>query len=194
MTTTSNPATTIRHATLADVDRIAAIHVDAWRATQKKWADPTQPERISVTDRLELWQGVIVAGTWPVLVAENADVLIGFAHVLPCRDPDRDPRVTGELSAIYLAPECQRRGYGSALLSQALADLSAQGFRSASLWVGAHNHVARRFYQAHGFENDGGTKIFARTGWDGVRYVRSLEFAACLGKELGNSLGNVTRP
>ena len=173
--TPTTAATALRTAIPDDVGTIAAIHLAAWRATHRRWVDPAQPERIGLVDRLALWSGVVAGERWPVTVAERDGALLGFIHVLPCRDDDRDGRVTVEVSELYVAPEHQRRGLGAALLARALAELPAQGFRSVSLWVGAHNHVARRFYEAHGFENDGGTKVFPRTGWDGVRYVRLVD-------------------
>jgi GNAT superfamily N-acetyltransferase len=59
---------------------------------------------------------------------------------------------TRELDGIYVAPEHQRRGIGSALMDEADA-LLAPGSQ-AWLWVMSGHLSARRFYEAHGWVAD----------------------------------------
>ncbi len=53
----------------------------------------------------------------------------------------------GELTHLYVAPEAQNQGIGSALLEHAKAE-SPDGLY---LWVFQKNEGARRFYERHGF-------------------------------------------
>jgi L-amino acid N-acyltransferase YncA len=169
------PAFRLRSADPADVQAIAILHDDVWRATHQRWLASGAEVDPGLAHRRGLWSGVVAAGALPVILAEDADgALLGFAHASACRDPDRDARRTGELTAIHVAPAQQRRGLGSALLERAVAQLGAAGFSAVSLWVAAHNVVARRFHHAHGFLDDGGRKHAPRSGFELVRYVRSV--------------------
>jgi putative acetyltransferase len=66
---------------------------------------------------------------------------------------EHDGRVQGfavvkrdELDALYVAPEAQRRGVGSALFAR-VTEIRPGGFR---LWAFRDNTRARRFYEARG--------------------------------------------
>lgn len=88
---------------------------------------------------------------WLVELGEGS---VGFASFGPSRDEDAAPD-TGELYAIYLAPEAWGKGAGRALLVRAEHELLATGFRAATLWVLEGNDRARRFYEAGGWGPDG---------------------------------------
>jgi ribosomal protein S18 acetylase RimI-like enzyme len=77
-----------------------------------------------------------------VWLAEEGDVLLGFLAI-------RRSRRNGweVLEKLYVDPEAQSRGVGTALLDQAKA-LRPEGF---VLWVFQKNEAARRFYERHGF-------------------------------------------
>jgi GNAT superfamily N-acetyltransferase len=47
--------------------------------------------------------------------------ITGFASFGPSRDSDTDPRVTGEVSAIYAAPDAWGTGTGRALMGSAVS-------------------------------------------------------------------------
>ena len=78
-----------------------------------------------------------------VWLAEENGRLLGFLAVA------RSERHGWEvLEKLYVEPEAQNRGVGTALLDQAKA-LRPDGF---VLWVFQRNEGARRFYERHGFE------------------------------------------
>jgi len=53
-----------------------------------------------------------------------------------------------------VAPASWSRGIGSALLTDAVAGLTAAGYDVARLWVLQANHRARALYRRHGFTDD----------------------------------------
>ncbi len=73
----------------------------------------------------------------------------------------------GEIHEIFVHPEWQGRGIGSALLSKALDYAKRRGRRMAGLWVGVGNVRAKKFYEKFGFKEAG---IWGR--W--LRMVREL--------------------
>ena len=80
-------------------------------------------------------------GTWiverhDVWVEEQNGRIVAFAGVSP-----------GWLDHLYVDPEEQNAGIGSALLDYA-KQLQPDGFQ---LWTFQHNDGARRFYERHGF-------------------------------------------
>lgn len=77
-----------------------------------------------------------------VWVAEEDDRPLGFLAI-------RRSRTDGweTLERLYVDPEAQNRGVGTALLDKAKA-LRPDGL---SLWVFQKNEGARRFYERHGF-------------------------------------------
>ena len=78
-----------------------------------------------------------------VWLAEEDDRLLGFLAVARSERDGWDV-----LEKLYVDPEAQSRGVGTALLDQAKA-LRPDGF---VLWVFQRNEGARRFYERHGFE------------------------------------------
>jgi ribosomal protein S18 acetylase RimI-like enzyme len=74
-----------------------------------------------------------------------------------CRDEDAIV-TTGELYAIYVAPQAMNQGLGSALMMVGKEQLIAHGFTRATLWVLESNQRARRFYESKGWAADGVTR------------------------------------
>lgn len=96
-------------------------------------------------DELLVWRGE--RGVF--LVAEGEGVIVGFADF---NQPFEDDLVVG-LAAIYVLPDEQRRGAGTALLLEGL-----RRFPKAVRVVARfekENRAARRFYERHGFEKAG---------------------------------------
>ena len=91
------------------------------------------------------------------LLAWDAGVLVGFARVCPCRDPDL--ATAGELAALYVLPSTWGHGVGTQLVQAALATLRAATFDEASLWVLDTNQSVIRFYEANGWRDDGTRKV-----------------------------------
>ena len=79
-----------------------------------------------------------------LFVAEEEGEVIGFANFSPVRLQNE-----AELGAIYLLPNQQGKGVGSALLQKGLTAL--KGIRKLYIHVEAANEKGKRFYESKGF-------------------------------------------
>src|SRR5690625_1594315 len=118
-----------------------------------------------------------------LFVAESNGNMIGFANYSPV---NRDGTV--ELGAIYLLPEFQGEGAGTALLQGGIEKL--QGVKEIHLRVEKNNNVGRRFYEAKGFEAVAEfDEDFADHNLRTVRMVLKIKQNSFMGKEV-NMDGN----
>lgn len=155
----------VRSASFSDARAIAAVHVEAWRATYRglmpdavvdAFAGPDHDaaaRALALDARAVRWRDNLVK-TRPdqrTAVAEQGGEIVGFATAGPSRTCDG----WGEVWAIYAAPEALGVGIGRALLGDALAFLAEQRFERVELWVLPNNARAIRFYEAAGFSFDG---------------------------------------
>ena len=165
-------AVSVRPATLADADGIGLVQVRSWQAAYRGQIPQDYLDGLDPARRAAVWRRALTetgrsrAG---LLVAEPegaAGGIAGFASLCPSRDSDTDPRVTGEVAAIYAAPEAWGTGAGRALMAAAVAELARLGYADAILWVLDSNDRARRFYSIAGWEEDGAVKTDASRGFD----------------------------
>jgi len=84
------------------------------------------------------WMQEIVFTQQNVWVAEVNHLIVGYASF-----------AGGFLTNLYIHPDHQRRGIGSALLAQVKA-YAPEGFK---LWTFQQNEDAVRFYERHGFRS-----------------------------------------
>jgi ribosomal protein S18 acetylase RimI-like enzyme len=166
----------IRHAIEADVPAIARVHVASWRAAYRGILPDHVLQGFSEEEREEHRRRDLGIPEHAVWVAEEDEVVVGFAMDGPARDFDTDPSVTGEVYAIYLDPDSVGRGIGRRLFAHAVGDLKGRGFADAILWVLRANDRGRRFYEAAGWRSDGAEKIDRWMGadFDEIRYRRDL--------------------
>lgn len=80
-----------------------------------------------------------------LLVAETAERVVGFANFSPV---NKDGKVG--LGAIYINPEYQGKGIGSALLEHGINELDE--VKEIFVDVEKENKLGIRFYEAKGFE------------------------------------------
>ena len=129
---TATDGLTVRPAARADLPAIADVFI-ATRAA----AVPAMPPSIHPPHEVHAFYGALdlVAGEREPWVAEDDRGIIAFTEV-----------VGDWLDAIYVLPDAQGEGIGSALLDLVKA-LRPGGF---SLWVFESNTSARAFYARHG--------------------------------------------
>lgn len=172
----SAPAWTIRPVREEDVAAVARLHVAVWQAAYRGLLPDGFLDAQSVERRERMWQGAVGRDDPPVLVAEMAGRIIGFIWCGPVRDADAQGTTTGEVYAIYVAPDAWGSGVSAALMTEGLAGLAALGYAEVMLWVLRGNARAIRFYTRQGFTPDGAAKIeqHGDVTFDEVRYRRSL--------------------
>ena len=120
----------MRPAEPADADAIAEIHIAARRESM-----PWLPVLHSDQETRE-WVATIVLPNQEVRVAEVGGRVVGYVT-----------RDGTELNDLYVQPEAQGRGAGTALLREAMARSPGE----LLLWTFQRNAGARRFYERHGF-------------------------------------------
>ncbi len=140
----------IRPAWIGDADGIARVHVESWRTTYRGIVPDDYLTQLSVAAHVQRWRSSLQShrAGWCTFVAE--DTLVGIVGVA-AGGPERtnDPVYAGELYAIYLLEDHQRRGVGRDLTAAVARQLADGGMRAMLLWVLAGN-PARRFYEALG--------------------------------------------
>jgi GNAT superfamily N-acetyltransferase len=169
---------TVRRATVTDAPDLGRLHVRAWQAAYRGQMPDDYLDGLSAEERAAGWRRALGRDRDrdPVLVAERADRVVGFAVV----GPARDPAAAGELYAINVDPDHWGTGAGRALLEAAQLELTRLGYGEAVLWVLPGNHRARRFYEVAGWASDGARRTSEVWGAvvDEVRYRRPLQAGA----------------
>lgn len=165
-----------RIADIRDAADIARVHVASWRAAYRGILPDDLLDRLTVADREALWQQVLSDNRVRVAVVEENAAVHGFISVGPSRDTDADKH-TGEVSAIYLAPNAWRRGHGTLLMNHALQVARANGWSQLTVWVLRDNTNARRFYEHMDFNPDGAQReeMVQGAAVTEVRYIRRAD-------------------
>ena len=166
----------LRVARIDDSEAIGSLHVRSWQAAYAGRLPAAVLDKLSPSRRAATWRDTIArqaanpaAGrTW---VIEQDRAVVGFAEAGRARDDDM-PAGSGEVHAIYLAPEAWSQGLGGRLFDHAVDDLVAGGFDPLVLWVLAENERARQFYERRGWLPDGSCRTldFDGTPVDELRY------------------------
>jgi ribosomal protein S18 acetylase RimI-like enzyme len=151
----------LRQARLEDATRLGAAHVQAWRETYTGIVPQALLAGMDAGRRAALWRETLDQGGHAVL-AEEAGALLGFASCGPQRDAALG--FGGEIFAIYLLRQAQRRGIGRALMAAMAHHLLAEGLVGVSLWVVTANMPARSFYERLGGRVVA-ERVLSRDGW-----------------------------
>lgn len=139
---------TIRIAHLEDAAGIARVHVDSSRTTYKGIFADEFLATLTYSRQEQSWQRILNDPAQMTFVAvDEAGTIVGFVNGGPEREGD--PVYQGELYAMYLVQEAQRRGLGRSLVKELARALAERHFASMMLWVLASN-PACRFYEALG--------------------------------------------
>jgi ribosomal protein S18 acetylase RimI-like enzyme len=137
----------IREATPDDARAIATVHVLSWQTTYRGLLSDRYLDSLDIDDHESRWQRLLASGSGDTFVAQEGPEIVGFGS---CgRERDQDPIYLGELYAIYLLQDNQRRGLGRRLVSAVAERLIELEYRSMLVWVLAAN-PARGFYEALG--------------------------------------------
>src|SRR5690349_14457491 len=112
----------IRPAQPADAGGIARVHVDSWRTTYRGIVPDDVLARLSYEDRERRWHQILFAPgaeQFAFVAKTSTGRVIGFANGGPEREHNAE--YPGEISALYLLQEYQRKGIGRRLVGAAAA-------------------------------------------------------------------------
>ncbi len=173
----------VREAECRDAAGIAQVHIASWRTTYRGIVSDEVLARLTVEPRERYWAGLLCGEerSQAIYVAEDAaGAIVGFAD----GGPERAGRLgyAGELYAIYLLQEHQRKGLGRRLTLAVARRLAEAGMPSMLVWVLANNRLGRGFYEALGgrqvaeqpVEIGGATLTEVAYGWDEAAFARLL--------------------
>ena len=138
----------IREAVLDDAPAITKVHIDSWRTTYSGIVPDDYLASLSYERQEQEWRDILynlTGGQFALVVEDNAGSVIGFAAGGPVRDDV--PQYKGEIYAIYLLHEHQRKGAGTRLMAAAARRLLEVGISSMLVWVLGAN-PSRQFYEA----------------------------------------------
>ncbi len=145
----------IREATVDDAPGIAVVGVLTWQSTYRGLVPDAYLDALEVSANTERWARALSNTTRQseFLIAEAIDSegkpqIIGYVIFGPAIEPD--PVYSGEIYALYVLHDQQRRGIGRALVNAAAARLIKRGLGGLLIWVLTHNHIGRGFYEALG--------------------------------------------
>jgi ribosomal protein S18 acetylase RimI-like enzyme len=140
---------TLRGATDADVDAIAALHVANWRSAYRGLLRDAYLDDEIVDERRAVWEERF-ATPQPnqfTIVADVAGQFAGFANSYA----DEDAEWGTLLDNLHVAPEHRGSGLGRALLVETAHRVQADARRPRlHLWVLEANTAARGFYERLG--------------------------------------------
>lgn len=135
----------IRAARQADVAGILEIYNDAILHTTAVYSyEPVTPE-----DRLA-WFKMKTEQGWPVFVAEEGGVVVGFSTYGPFRP--WPAYLHSVENSVYVHPQRRGQGVGKLLIPPLLEQAKAQGKRAFIAGIDSQNEVSIRLHAHFGFE------------------------------------------
>ena len=150
------PTSGVRLARTSDVDDIADVNVRSWRAHYAGILPDEILAAMNAPDLAMEWARGILNPPVPsqrLLVAVDADHVVGYAAIGPSQDPDSNEAV-GELLALEVDPEQLGVGHGSRLMAAAVDHLRGVGMTSAAAWCALNDESRREFLQSAGWGPD----------------------------------------
>jgi ribosomal protein S18 acetylase RimI-like enzyme len=138
----------VRPATLEDAEAIARVHVATWRSAYRDLLPADFLASLSEANHAERWTRFIGEGSNRVFVAEEPEGVVGFAS--GGRERAGESGYAGELYAIYVLEDAERRGHGHDLVRALAGALRKMHLPDMIVWVLRDNAKARRFYESLG--------------------------------------------
>jgi GNAT superfamily N-acetyltransferase len=165
----------IRPAQESDDRAIAQVHAQASHAAYENISANSQS--VPMDKRVAFWRDAIEYGEPLVQVATHQGQVVGFVGYDRSRDPKSKP-TTGEIWALYVAPEHWALGAGLALWDAAREGLLEEGCTDVTLWIPLCNDRALRFAELAGFKREMSSAKTAMMGGvriEEIRLRRKLE-------------------
>jgi len=140
----------LRSAVPRDAEAIARVQHASWRGAYLGMLPHEVLVALDEAQGAAFWERILMRSERvdAVLVGELEDDVMGFVSFGPIRE--RIPGYSGEIYAIYVLPEAQGCGIGTALMARAARTLVQHRHLGATVWVLEENRLARRFYERLG--------------------------------------------
>ncbi len=148
---TQSPAISLSIATPDDAQAIAELKVICWRDAYEGLMPKTSLDGLKAADEVPHWRDWLADET-AGLVAHLLwldGALVGYGLAGPMRLGDRPGKeiaADGELYALYIHPDFQRRTFGRTLLSALVDAMITRGYKSIGVWMIGGNMRAEQFY------------------------------------------------
>lgn len=144
----------IRTATSCDAKRILEIYAPIVNhSTISFELIPPTVEELAV--RID---SVLVSHEW--LIAENSDILLGYAYATPYRS--REAYKTSTETSVYVRSDSHGKGVGTLLYEELFTRLAAHGFHTAVAGIALPNSSSIALHKKVGFEKVG---VFKEIGY-----------------------------
>jgi ribosomal protein S18 acetylase RimI-like enzyme len=160
-----------RPATLRDAKTIAELQVATWQTAYANIVPEDHLKGLSVDKLQAQWREAIQYAEPQVVVALDGNAIVGFAGYDRSRDPKTKP-TTGEIWAMYVAPDYWDEGAGLALWDACREGLLEEGCIEVTLWVLIRNERAMRFFDLAGFKREMNTAKTVAMGSGKVEEIR----------------------
>ena len=168
----------VRPASARDAKAIAEIHVATWQAAYQDLMPEDYLKTMTVEKRQAYWREAIEYSEPQLLVATDADKVVGFVGFDRSRDAGTKSTV-GEIWALYVAPAHWGKGAGVALWDGARDGLKEEGCTQVTAWSLLRNERALGFFEhAAGFKREMPslkTVAFGSTKLEEIRLKRSVD-------------------
>jgi GNAT superfamily N-acetyltransferase len=173
----------IRHAAMQDARAIAEVHIESYKSAYRGIFPEALLNGLSLETREDSWRNLLAAQEPSAGITmagcDAGGSVVGFAS--GGKERTGQLGCEGELYAIYLRPEAQRKGLGALLVRQFAEELVRRGFGSMAVWVLELN-PSRRFYERLGgkvigqqpIERAGQTFIEVAYGWESLNGLAGL--------------------
>jgi ribosomal protein S18 acetylase RimI-like enzyme len=165
----------LREATVADCPAVAKVHVQSWKGSFAGIMPQTFLDNMSVEKRAKAFEHRFPDSSYKMYVAEvPGEGIVGFADFGEARELIAG--YEGELYAIYLLPEFQRKGIGERLFNEGVKFLVRNG-KSSMYLLALDVSPYRSFYEKMGGRVIGRKQIEIEVrmydelvyGWDNLR-------------------------
>lgn len=162
----------IRKAVREDIEQIAQVHVACWKTTYKGIFSDEYLNALNLIRSKMNWQNTFDNNPADItFVAVNDDSeIIGFCSGGSNRDKKDYPYYNGEMKAIYILQEYQKKGIGTFLVKEFSSELMNKGINNMLTWVLQSNRC-KSFYEKLGGKFIGRkTYIFENKEFPGIGY------------------------
>lgn len=135
-----------------DLEDMVRIHCEAWKSAYRGIISDDFIQRKN-RSRYEKWRGILSVENRKHYIIRRNGIAVGMISMdLPREVAEPE---TYEIFGLYILPEYERMGYGTAAFRFAENRIRETGYRKISLWVLEPNLPARKFYEKLGFTADG---------------------------------------